>query len=255
LRVLPRFFAPDAGRDAAERLVTLPDDEASHLTRVLRLAPGASVRVFDGAGAEWRAEVAETRRGRASVTLIERVAPAPEAQIAIALAVAVLKGDKMDAVVRDAVMLGATAIQPLITERTEISLAAVERSRRIDRWQRIVVSSAKQCGRAVVPPVLPAQTFDGWIREEAKTTATDVPRLRLVLVEPGAAGAAHDIRRIERPGDCDVIVGPAGGWAEQELAAAEIAGVQRVTLGGLTLRADAAPIVALTALRVAWGDW
>lgn len=250
--MLPRFFAPDAGRDAAARAVTLPEEEASHLTRVLRLSPGAIVRVFNGAGDEWRAEVAAIGRGRASVTLLERVTPAAEPAIAIVLAMAVLKAEKMDAVVRDAVMLGVAAIQPLITERTEIGLAAVERSRRIDRWQRIAVSSAKQCGRAVVPAVHPAERFDRWLA--AAESSAPAPRARLLLVEPGAAGATRAVHEIDRPKGADVIIGPEGGWTEQEMALAESAGVTRVTLGRLTLRADAAPIVALTVLRTVWND-
>ncbi len=83
----------------------------------------------------------------------ERAVPAPETRVPATLVMCVLKGDKMDDVVRDAVMLGATAIQPIVSERTEMGSAALARSRRVERWQRVAVSSVKQCGRAVVPPV------------------------------------------------------------------------------------------------------
>ena len=139
---LPRFFAPHATDTGAS--IELPEEESTHLARVLRLPPGARIRVFDGRGREWDATVERVAKQTVAVTLGESAPPAREAGIALTLAIAVLKGDKMDDVVRDAVMLGVTAIQPVVTTRTEVSAAAIERSRRVDRWQRVAVSSSKQ---------------------------------------------------------------------------------------------------------------
>src|SRR6187401_2132489 len=107
----PRFHAPDAR--ARGDVVALPDDEASHLARVLRLTAGDAVRAFDGRGLEFDAVVTLAERGGASVRLGEPRTPAPELRVAMTLVQAVLKGEKMDEVVRDAVMLGVSAIQPL----------------------------------------------------------------------------------------------------------------------------------------------
>jgi 16S rRNA (uracil1498-N3)-methyltransferase len=247
--VLPRFFAPDAGRDAlsAEPVVALPEDESTHVARVLRLAVGDSIRVFNGAGNEWRAEITEIAKHRVMVTLHEPIAPAAEARIPIVLAPAVLKGDKMDDVVRDTAMLGVASIQPLVTERTEISVAALVRSNRVERWQRIAISSCKQCGRAVVPRVCEPQSFVSWI-------AAPRDGLCLMLVEPGAASDTQDVRDVDEPESAEIVVGPEGGWTEREVRAAQDAGARLVTLGALTLRADAAALVALTALRTVWRD-
>ncbi|MFM8534300.1 MAG: RsmE family RNA methyltransferase, partial [Acidimicrobiia bacterium] len=147
----PRFHVP--GVNSTTALVEMPEDEAEHLSRVLRLGAGDEVDVFDGHGALWRAEIVQVGKKAAAVRLIEEIEPAPELEIALSLVVSVLKGDKMDDVVRDAVMLGVTSIQPVISERSEISLSALAKSSRVARWQRIAVASAKQCGRAVVPPV------------------------------------------------------------------------------------------------------
>ena len=113
-----RFFVPAA--EATGSIVAVPPDEAAHLTRVLRLKAGDAVRVFDGRGHEWQAEVSVIEKGAASVRLGAPVEPAREAAVDVALAAAILKGDKMDDVVRDAVMLGVTSILPLITARTEL---------------------------------------------------------------------------------------------------------------------------------------
>ncbi len=241
----PRFYVP--GLDATAARVPLPDDEAEHLARVLRLGVGAEVEVFDGRGGLWRAEVVEAGKRSAAVKAIEPVIPAPEMTLPVVLVISVLKADKMDDVVRDAVMLGVSGIAPVISERSEISLSAVEKSQRVARWQRIAVSSAKQCGRAVVPVVAPAQTWAAYLSEL-------VGGVRLICVEPAAGGRSRNVQAIPKPDSAHVIVGPEGGWTPAELTAAIGVGAVPVSLGGRTLRADAAPLVALTALFTIWRE-
>jgi 16S rRNA (uracil1498-N3)-methyltransferase len=240
----PRFFAPEA--ESSGSTIELPEDEASQLTRVLRLQSGDEVHVFNGRGGEWTATVARASKQFVRVTLRDPVAPVSEPRIPITLAVAVLKGDKMDDIVRDAVMLGVSAVQPILTARTEIAARSLARSGRVARWQRIAVSSAKQCGRAVVPDVRAALAVEAVFGRHAPL---------LMLVEPGTATRAaplRDVPPIERP---TLLVGPEGGWTVDELAQGTAAGAMLVTLGGQTLRADAVPLVALTALRVHWDDF
>lgn len=228
-------------------MVSLPADEAAHLTRVLRLTAGEAIRVFDGRGREWDGEVLSVARQGVTVRLGEAVTPAPESQIAITLAVAVLKGDKMDEVVRDAVMLGVTQIAPLVTEHTEVAPAAIARGGRVSRWQRIAASSAKQCGRAVVPAVIGTASLTDCL--DAASTG-----LRLMLVEPGSDAAARALRDVAPAGSVTLFVGPEGGWSKTEVRTAATAGAIFITLGSQTLRADKAPLVAITAVRVLWGD-
>src|ERR687891_618934 len=112
--VTPRFYAPAAARG---KTVGLPEDEAQHLTRVLRLKAGTHVVVFDGHGREFDAVVEKATKSEVLVVIgALRQTAAREPRVALTLAQAVLKGDKMDGVVRDAVMMGAAAIQPMVTE-------------------------------------------------------------------------------------------------------------------------------------------
>ncbi len=240
-----RFYVPDLDASAAH--VTLPDDEAEHLVRVLRLGAGAEIDVFDGRGGLWRAQVVEAGKRSAAVRVIEAATPAPEVAVSLTLVISVLKADKMDDVVRDAVMLGATAIVPVVSDRSEISLSNVDKSQRVARWQRIAVSSAKQCGRAVVPVVAAAQTFTAYL-------AGSRDAARLICVEPSAGTEVRTVQEIAKLDAAHVIVGPEGGWADAELSAARLHGAVAVSLGGRTLRADAAPLVALTALLTTWGE-
>src|SRR5687767_13624884 len=116
--MLPRFYAPDLDPDLAS--VLLPPDEARHLTRVLRLGAGAEVAIFDGRGVEYRAVVEAAVRETASLRIVERLPAAPAPAIRIDVVVAVLKGDSMDAAVRDATMMGAERIQPVLTAHTDV---------------------------------------------------------------------------------------------------------------------------------------
>ena len=246
--MLPRFYVPDAV--APGQRVDLLPAEAEHLARVLRLDAGDAIRVFNGRGGEFDAVVAEVTRSRVGVRVGEPRTAAPEPLVAITLAPAVLKGDKMDDVVRDAVMIGAVAIQPLITGRTEVSRGALEHSRRIERWERIAVSSAKQCGRSLVPPILPPRDVASLAAGLADLT---VPAPGLAFVEPAAASDALRLADLDPapPREATVIAGPEGGWTPQEIEILSAA-CRLVTLRGPTLRADAMPLVALSALCAHW---
>ena len=242
----PRFHVP--GVDAVSSRVDLPEDEAEHLVRVLRLGVGDQVDVFDGRGGLWRAEVVHASKRSAAVRPLEALKPARELRVPVTLVMSVLKGDKMDDVVRDAVMLGVAAIQPVVSERAETSMAAMARSNRIARWERIAVSSAKQSARAVVPPVHHAMPLDWYWNENVSAS-------RVMCVEPTAAiGDVVNVQDMPKASAVHIIVGPEGGWSVTEVAAAHETGAILMSLGSRTLRADAVPLIAMTALLTTWGE-
>ena len=238
----PRFYAPAlAGPDEP---LELPDDEARHLTRVLRLGDGETVSVFDGRGVEYLARVEHAMPGRVVVRPYQSVVPPPEPAVALTVAQALLKGRRFDDVVRDVTMVGAVAIQPLLTARTEA------RARDPDRWVRIAVASAKQCRRAVVPEVRAPGSLRSLLDD-------DRSHLRLLLVEPGTNMASGAVRRLQNrppPATATLAIGPEGGWTADEVAAATAAGFMPVTLGRRTLRADAVVVCAVSVLQYVWGD-
>jgi 16S rRNA (uracil1498-N3)-methyltransferase len=228
---------------------------------VLRLGAGDEIAVFDGAGREFRAVVSRVARDAAELRIIEEIAAAPEPAVRVTLAQAVLKGDKMDDVVRDATMMGAAAIVPLITDHT---VAHVKPGAAPDRWRRIAIASAKQCRRAVVPAVHPAVRFADWLSSEHTG-------MKILLTEPSAA-AAEKLRLSPFPAEkrgqppfpggkwgqppfsASLAVGPEGGWSRDEVDAAVRLGYETLTLGRRTLRADAVAIIAIGVLQHQWGD-
>ena len=228
-------------------MLDVPADEAGHLVRVLRLGPGAAVRVFDGRGHEWDATLRTTTKQAAVVELGAARDAAPEPRVRYTLAVAVLKGDGTDDVVRDAVMMGVQAIRPFVSARTEVRAAALERAHRRERWERVAVASAKQCGRAMLPVI-----HD--VVDMSTLLAYDVDALRLLLVEPAVAVTPARLSAIAAPQAVSLAIGPEGGWTVEEAERAVAAGWQPLTLGARVLRAEAAPLAALAACQAVWSD-
>lgn len=241
--MLARFLA-DVDVDAGT--ARLDEEETRHLSQVLRLGVGDEIAVFDGAGREFRGRVERIARDATDVRVIAEIAAAPEPAVRLTLAQAALKGEKMDDVVRDATMMGVSAIEPLVTDNVAAHLKA---GRAPERWRRIAVASAKQCRRAIVPPIGAGTSFSDWL-------AADRSALRVLLVEPSASvqGYAPSTLAGDRPESASLLVGPEGGWSADEVAAAVTAGCIPVTLGRRTLRADAVPVVAIGVLQFVWGD-
>jgi 16S rRNA (uracil1498-N3)-methyltransferase len=242
----PRFLADDV--DPARGEVALSGDESHHLARVLRLRAGDEVVVFDGRGRECRAVVVRSDRRRASVRLIETLTPAPEPRVPVVLVQSVLKTDNMDDVIRDATMAGVVGIVPILAARSQVKASALERSHALDRWHRIAIASAKQCRRARLPSIAAPQPFDAWVSARFEG-------LRLLLAEPEASDASVQSLRsaLDRaaPSAVACAVGPEGGWSIDEREMAVRAGCVPVTLGAMTLRADAVGLVAVSLVQFA----
>jgi 16S rRNA (uracil1498-N3)-methyltransferase len=241
--MLPRFLATDL--DPARGVATLTAGEAHHLTRVLRLGPGDRVALFDGRGREFEARIDRIAGGTITLQLEAAVASAPERRVQFTLAQAVLKGSGMDDVVRDATMMGVSSIVPIVTEHTIAKRAASSTS--AERWRRVAVASAKQCRRAHVPKVNEPVAFDEFLERHREG-------LTLLLVEPSVLSVdGLRVRSLtQQPPSVTLVVGPEGGWADREVRAAVGAGFVPLTMGSLTLRADAAAFAALAALSVVW---
>jgi 16S rRNA (uracil1498-N3)-methyltransferase len=247
----PRFFAP--ALTASSRAIVLPAEEAHHLTRVLRLGLDDVVAVFDGRGGEWLARVAAMGRDEVMLELGETVTPVAEPPVAVTLAVGLLKGDQMDDVIRDATMMGVRAIAPMATAHVTVPERSWKGTRAIDRWHRVAVASAKQCRRAIVPEIQAVRTLEQVIGGAGESDA------RLICLEPALqdsmegrvfkpAPARHRV-----PSTALVLVGPEGGWSNAEVSVAAAAGCEALVLGPRTIRAERAPLVALSALWSHWG--
>jgi 16S rRNA (uracil1498-N3)-methyltransferase len=224
--------------------LALSPEESHHLTRVLRLHAGDRVVVFDGRGHEWDAQVGARHDTRVELDIIGPRVAVAESPVEVVLAIGLLKGAHMDAVVRDATALGARAIAPFVSHHVDVPRRA-DNERVLERWRRVALESAKQCHRAVVPEVRPVEP----LADVMANSGTEM--VKIVCVEPDLA-AGGDLGARPDTG-ATLFIGPEGGWAADELSAFVAAEAHLLSLGPRTLRAELAPVVALTALWTGWG--
>ncbi len=234
-----------AGPLAAGTEVTLPEAAARHVTRVLRLRPGAALQLFDGSGADFSAQITEVAGPRVRARILERIDGLPESPLAVTLVQAVSRGERMDWTLQKATELGVRRIQPVLSARSVVRLDGQQGERRLRHWQAVVASACEQCGRSVLPVVEAPLDLPRYL---------EAPRgagRRLVLAPDGPAsigGLAAGLDRVE------LLIGPEGGLDAAEVAAAGRAGFERVRLGPRVLRTETAGIAALAVLQALAGD-
>jgi len=226
--------------------VTLGPDEARHLRDVLRLKAGDEVYVFDGRGREFRCVVSTSKRDTADLQIEAEVQPAnPESHLQLNLCVALLKGEKFDLVVQKATELGVKKITPLLTRFADIQLRdASDATKRLVRWQRIAIETAKQSGRAFVPEISLPVDFEA---------ALDVDGLGVMFAERDGESLEH-LTRESAPQSVTALVGSEGGWSDAEIEAARARNFHVITLGGRILRAETAAITVAALLQHLFGD-
>jgi 16S rRNA (uracil1498-N3)-methyltransferase len=247
-----RFYAPPSAFNSRLESVTLATDEARHLREVLRLKVGDEVYVFDGEGKEFHCRIEESHRDAAQLKIIAEVTPArPESQLALTLAVALLKGEKFDLVVQKATELGVTRVLPVVTKLADIRLRdESDATKRVARWRRIALEGAKQSGRAAIPAIAAPVSFASLIRDAINEPAVG----HLMFSERDGQSLTQATPFLTASSGLTALVGSEGGWADEELETARQAGWTIVTLGGRTLRAETAAIAVAVLLQHLAGD-
>jgi len=236
------FFAPP---DAWEgEGVLLGSEESHHLTRVLRLGIGAEVAVCDGAGRVAAARVAEISRQGVRLALTGELPVPAESPLDLTLAVGQAKGEALDRVVELATELGATRV--LIFSSAFSEPVSRERAhRRLGRWQRLARETLKLCRRTRLPEI-------GY--SEFATLLALSAELKILFYEEERQGLAPE-EFPRRPAGVLLVVGPEGGFAPAEVAAAREAGFRVAGLGPRRLRVETAAAAALGLAQFLWGDW
>jgi 16S rRNA (uracil1498-N3)-methyltransferase len=234
-----RFYAPK--ENFGKETITLSLDETRHLRDVLRLREGEKVKVFDGAGKEFLCAIETIAKKETSLKIIEETAPsAPESDLDLTLAVALLKGEKFDLVIQKAVELGVCKLVPLNTKRADVRLKDADKKQ--ERWQKIALEACKQSGRARLMQIELPVDFEKFIKTAGGT--------KILFAERSGASFSE----IKADKKITALVGSEGGWEDSEIEFAAANGFQIITLAGRILRAETAAIAISAVLQNNFGD-
>lgn len=240
---IPRFYFPD--NLTLHSTVELPAEVFRHAIQVLRLTVGETLILFNGQGGEYQATLQSVGKRSASVSLDHFNADDLEAPIAITLVQAIIKPDKMDFALQKAVELGVTAIQPLLTQRSVVRMGKEQADKKQSHWQGIVTAACEQSGRTRLPTVHAPLNLEAWLATKASGT-------HLILV-PGDYPRINALPAQLAP-PLSLLIGPEGGFTEEEVQLCLQHGLQGVSLGPRILRAETATLAALALLQHHYGD-
>ncbi len=241
----PRFYCPPplpAGANAE-----LPPEAAHHATRVLRLRVGDAIQVFDGQGQAADAVIHAIDGRHVLLDSLQPRKEQPASGLHIVLAQAMSSSEKMDWVVQKATELGAAEIMPVQTQRSVAKLAGERAGKRTGHWRSVAISACEQCGRDTLPLLHAPQGLVPWLNEQRHT-----PGSKFILLP----GGVDKLQAQPRPeGRATMLIGPEGGFTEDEASLARQVGFVPVLLGPRVLRTETAALAGLTALQMLWGDF
>ena len=210
--------------------INLERETAHYLSRVLRLRPGDTVNLFNSDDGEFAAELVEIGKQQAVVRLKEPVENQADPELSIHLGLGLSRGERMDYAVQKSTELGVASITPLVTDYCEVRVNQERAQNRQAHWQRVAISACEQCGRSKIPIITLPQSLQQWL--------DDHPDGIVLTIEDSV----------------NVLIGPEGGFSEQELAAARDRAYRVVRIGPRVLRTETAPVAILSLLQFLYGD-
>ena len=227
----------------------LTDDDARYLRSVLRLVEGASLLVFNGSGREGEAVIDHVDDKKVNVKIVDAWPVAPDS-LSIILAQSLPKAGKMETILQKATELGVQKIVPFFSQRSVPKLNREKAADRQARWQKIVLEATRQCRQAYIPEVTPVLSFPEMLKA--------VPRdaVRIILWEEEGGVGIKSFLRLERAmpmTGCCIVVGPEGGFTEEEIKEAGDCGFAVASLGRHVLRVETASLAAIALIQYEWG--
>jgi len=232
-----------SGRLQTGNTLFLNEDAANHVGRVLRMQTEQSLQLFNGDGYNYTAVITDVSKKQIQVRIDNMTANPVESPLRIHLGQGISRGDRMDFAIQKAVELGVTEITPLFTERCGVKLEGDRLSKRNEQWQKIAISACEQSGRSVVPTVHPAITLTDWLAQPTKELA--------LTLDPRASAT---IKTLVPATAIRLVIGPEGGFTDQEVAITAQAGFNGIQLGPRILRTETAALTAISALQLQFGD-
>lgn len=235
------FVTPD---QVQEKTILIEGQDVNHIKNVLRMKSGEQVEISDGNNKKYLCEVESYEENTAQLHILEEMEADTELSSKLYLFQGLPKSDKMELIVQKAVELGAYEVIPVATKRAVVKLDAKKAAKKVERWNSISESAAKQAGRSLIPEVTDVLTFTQAL-EKAKEL--DVVLIPYELAE-GMEEAKQLVRSIKKGQSVGIFIGPEGGFERAEVEQAMASGAKAITLGRRILRTETAGLTILSVL-------
>lgn len=227
-----------------QQTIVVTGDVLVHLRDSLRITVGETLWLNNGLAVRYRVEITDVSRRAVTARVLERIQEPPRQTPRLVLGQSLLKGEKMDWVIQKATELGVSEIVPIESQHSVVHLKADRVDHQLARWQRIALEAAQQSEQWRIPTVATPQALS------ALQTSLATGTLTLMLAE---RRDGKNLQTVNLPQDATgsilVLIGPEGGWSQEEAQIAEQAGMQPITLGEHILRAETAAIAAISILQ------
>ena len=239
---VPRIY--QLGELALSQTVMLDSEAAGHVGRVLRMGPGEKLELFNGDGQNYLAEIISASKKNVEVKVLNISVNSSESPLNLHLGQVISRGDRMEFTIQKSVELGVSTITPLFSERCGVKLTGERLEKKIQQWQKIVISACEQSGRSTVPVIRQAMSLEAWCAEQSEALKLNLhPR-----AAHGINGLQLDTTRVR------LLIGPEGGLSEPEIMMTEQYQFTDVLLGPRVLRTETAALTAISALQLRFGD-
>lgn len=237
---MPRFFV--SSENISGNTAGITGDDARHISRVLRMKPGEELVLCDCQGSDYHCTVNELSDSLVTLSVNEKVASISEPSVKVTLFMALPKGDKMDYVIQKAVELGVNEIVPFSSSRCIVKLSEKDGAKKQERWARIALEAAKQSGRGIIPQVKAPVSFANMLSLASEC------ELPLFFYEKERENSLKKLIAGRKFKSAAVIIGPEGGFSDEEAAKVMASGIPAASLGARILRCETAPGCAISAI-------
>lgn len=239
---IPRIYHPEPLQAHGE--LTLNDEAANHVSRVLRMSEGQNLILFDGSNQIFNAKIFALDKKAVHVRLTDGVTEDRESPLNLHLGQVISRGERMEFTIQKSIELGVNIITPLFSERCGVKIDEERLMKKIQQWRKIAIAACEQCGRNRIPEIRTAVQLVSWCAEQDGSLKLNLhPR------------ANDSINTLPLPlNKVRLLIGPEGGLSSNEIAMTAHYGFTDILLGPRILRTETAALTAITALQARFGD-
>lgn len=245
---ISRFYQPE--KMSVNEKLTLSTLNHKHAVQVLRLKVNELLILFNGEGGEYLARMCEIDRKNSEVLIESFDSVNRESSLDVTLAIAMIKPEKMDFAIQKAVELGVGSIQLIYTNRSVIKIKSNRLEKKMQHWLGVIHSACEQSGRTAVPTISAPVDLSSWL----DSLTSEYPASLNITMLPGEYPTIAELKGADRPASVSLLVGPEGGFTEEEEQQMLDANLSAIRFGPRILRAETAAIAGIAACQLRWGD-